>query len=372
MTITHLDLYVDPESGKPISTHSMLKTFRRCPKQAEYKYVERLKPKTLGKPLKRGTWIHKLLEVKYQAIKDGAGQKESEEAWRAEHARLSAKFEKLFDDERDYYGDLPEEILLVMEAYEWHYGQDSWIIHEIEFLIEVDLPDGSIYRGKVDLLIEDQFGLWIVDHKSHASLPKLEYRILDSQSADYVWAALKAKIPIQGHIWNYIRWKAPSIPKLAYLGKPTQRLSKSACDTDYPTFVKTLRQYKEDYFYQITDDDLAKAKWLKSLRYEHGAPQNSTFFRRDVLERSPGMLSRVAREMYHTHKRMHGYPWHKPEAVERVPDRSCGTMCNYSDICAVELWGGDARQLRRSRYRVGDPMDYYYDEKEVAENEKAK
>jgi hypothetical protein len=42
-------LYTDDKTGKLISTHSMLKTFRRCPKQAEFKYVHRLKPRRLGK-----------------------------------------------------------------------------------------------------------------------------------------------------------------------------------------------------------------------------------------------------------------------------------------------------------------------------------
>lgn len=340
----------------------MLKTFRRCPKQAEYKYVDRLKPKTTGKPLKRGVWVHRLLQVKYQG-----GD------WLEEHRLLSAQFDKLFDEERDYYGDLPTEILLVMKSYEWHYRESDWTqVHEVEHVIEVELPDGSIYRGKVDLVVEDQYGLWIVDHKSHATLPSLDVRILDSQSADYVWAAIKAEIPVQGHVWNYIRWKAPSRPALAYAGKPSQRLSTRECDTDYPTFVKTIKEYQKDWGLKITPEISARAKYLKGLAYRHGEPQRSTHFRRDVLERKPGMLSRVAREMYHTHRRMHDYPWHKKEMVERVPERSCQFACSYSDLCAVELWGGDGRALRTSRYKIADPMEYYQDEKEVSENAKSR
>ena len=54
-------LYPD-EDGVPILTNSMLTAFRRCIKQSEYKYVHRLKPRLLGGPLKRGTWVHALLE----------------------------------------------------------------------------------------------------------------------------------------------------------------------------------------------------------------------------------------------------------------------------------------------------------------------
>lgn len=349
-------IYHDPDSGQVVSTHSMLKTFRRCPKQAEFKYIHRLKPKRLGAPLKRGTWIHRLLEVHYQG-----GD------WMAEHQLLSKQFNDMFDEEKDFYGDLPAEIYKVMLAYFWHYGEHDWKVLDAEFVLEATLPDGALFRAKVDLLVEDQYGLWIVDHKSHKTLPKLDYRILDAQSADYIWAALKNGIKVQGHIWNYIRWKEPSVPKLAYEGKPSQRLSKSECDTDYPTYVAAIRKYQKENGLKIEPEYKAKAKYLKSLRYKFGEIQNSTFFRRDVLEKKPAMLNQVAREMYHTHTRMNDYPWDRPEMIERVPDRGCEFACSYVDICTVQLMGGNINPLIKAKYKVEDPMSYYYDEKEVAD-----
>lgn len=79
------------------------------------------------------------------------------------------------------------------------------------------------------------------------------------------------------------------------------------------------------------------------------------------------MLNRVAREAYHTHKRMHSYPYDRPEMVERVPDRSCSFMCSYEDLCTAELMTGSRPVGWQKRYEVGDPMDYYYDEKEEKE-----
>src|SRR5580765_8812049 len=103
-------LYRDEAIGKPIATHSMLKTFRRCPKQTEYKYFVRLKPKVLGKPLRQGTWMHRLQEVYYKG-----GD------WEAEHIKLTHKFNELFDEERYAIGDLPTECRRMMESYLWHY-----------------------------------------------------------------------------------------------------------------------------------------------------------------------------------------------------------------------------------------------------------
>jgi len=336
-----LPLYVD--DGKVITTHSMIKTFRRCPKQAQYKYVDRLKPKVASLPLERGTWIHALLEAKYSGA-----------SWEEKHAALTTKFNDLFDEEKESLGDLPRECDRIMKAYLWHYKEHDWRVHEVEFILETEFPDGSIYRGKIDLLVEDQYGLWIVDHKSHKVLPNIGFRLLDAQSALYIWAAWKNKIPVQGHIWNYIRTKAPTIP---YLLKSGDRLSRKSVDTDYVTYLNALKKYRlnlEHYRREILR--------LKHMQYRHGEMQTSPFFRRDVLEKDPRMIKQVAQEAYHTAQRMHSYPWDIPQKIERVPDRSCGFGCSYTDICTTELFTGSADHLRRKKYTQGDPLDYYYDQ----------
>lgn len=340
------------DSGQLISTHSMLKTFRRCPKQAEYKYVHRLKPRLLGKPLRRGSWLHILLEEFHQG-----------RDWMAAHQKLSAQFNNLFDEEKDYYGDLPNECLKIMLSYIWHYKFDPWKVIETEFTVETEFPDGTLYRGRVDMLIENSFGLWVVDHKSHKTLPDHNFRLLDAQSALYLWACLRNKIPVEGFIWNYLRTKPPTVPKLAYAGGSNQRLSKVNIETDYPTYVAELKRLKREEGLRITAEYTAKAAALKSMRYRHGEPQLSPFFRRDVLEKQLGMLRRVALENYHTSQRMHTYNFDNRDAVERVVDRGCGFSCSYTDLCTTELMGGNTRPLIKQNYTVGDPMDYYNDDK---------
>jgi PD-(D/E)XK nuclease superfamily len=341
-------LYED--EGRAIATHSMLKTFRRCPKQTEYKYQLRLKPKVLGKPLRQGTWMHRLQEVHYKG-----GD------WKEEHKLLSAKFNELFDEERDEIGDLPRECARMMQSYLWHYKNDNWKVHDVEFVLETEFPDGTIYRGKIDLLIEDQYGLWLVDHKWHRSLPNLQYRILDSQSALYVWAAIRCGIPVQGHIWNYGVRKAPGIPRLLKNGT---RLSKKKLDTDYPTLVRTLKRYELD-----PKPYAAQLQYLKNQQYQFGEPQTSPFFRRSVLEKQRGTLLQVAREAYHTARRMNEYDFERSEFVERVPDRSCTLSCSYAEICSLELFGGNTNNLRKQKYKIADPLEYYNDDPRDPESE---
>lgn len=360
------ELYTDPETGQVISTHSMIKTFRRCPKQVEYKYLRRLKRKVVATPLKRGTWMHTLLEAYYKAKLAGEDEADAREAAWEMHRHLSLMFSKLFDEEKEEHGDLPDLCGRLFRSYLWHYKEDEWEVHDVEFTLETEFPDGALYRCRIDLLVEDQFGLWLVDHKTHKTLPRHDYRVLDSQSALYLWAALRNGIPVQGFIFNYLRAKAPTVPTAIKSGSRISRWDK--LDTDYPT---ALRAIKELGFGTPTKIKpyMQKLKRLKTQRYAPGEPQTSPFFLRSPLEKSVPMIKKVALEGYHTHQRMHKYfPPPHPDAVERVPDRSCTFMCAYPDLCSAELIGGNTTAILKN-FQEADPLDYYRDDKEEVDGD---
>lgn len=344
-----MGIYMD-DNGVDISTHSMLKTFRRCPKQTEYKYIKRLKPQLLGRPLRLGTWMHRLEEI------HGKGGD-----WQREHKVLTRQFNELFEEERDEIGDLPGDCLRLMQSYLWHYERDDWKVHENEFTLETTFPNGSIYRCKVDKLIENQYGLWLADHKWHRVIPDHNFRLLDAQSALYVWCAIRNKIPVQGFIWDYGRSKAPSIPSFTQTGIVSRW---DRLDTDYPTAIKW---FKENFPKgEIPDRYKPKLRMLKAQQYEVGAIQTSSFFQRMVIEKSPDMLKAVAQENYHTSLRMHQYDFTR--AVERVVDNSCKFSCSYKEICALDLYGANTAPIIKRRFKVGDPQDYYQDRPEGYES----
>jgi hypothetical protein len=343
-------LYVDPDSGLDITTHSMLKTYRNCPKQAQYKYAQRLKPKRQGAALKRGVWMHELLEIKHNG-----GD------WREHHRRLSAKFYDLFDEEREFYGDLPKIILRMMESYEWHYAHDDLIIHETEVTLEAVMPDGRVGRGKVDAIAETHDGIYLVDHKTHGRLPTLGFRLLDAQKAFYIWLAWKNKIPVKGFIWNYVKWKLPATPRLVYQNTNSPRLSKTLGETDYLTYTAALKQFREENpRFKITKEHVEYQRMLKSVQYD---PQNpvltSPFFERRTLPGDIDMVKQIMREALHTSGKMHEYDFTAPN-VERVPGNQCD-WCDYKDLCQAELMGGNTTLIRRNMFTLGDPQDYYQD-----------
>jgi len=207
-------LYLD--EGKRITTHSMIKTHLRCPKQTQYKYAERLKVRYATKrdrPLKRGTWFHALLEERY------AGR-----SWKDKHAELTRQYNELMDEEKESLGNLPEEMDDMMRSYLWHYGVDKadpyhgWEVLGTELTLECpwpDSPDGlDVYRCRVDIMFSDEWGLWIGDHKTNKTLPDIQFRLLDAASPLYIWCARENGYPVDGFVWNYIRAKVPSKPKM--------------------------------------------------------------------------------------------------------------------------------------------------------------
>lgn len=344
------NLYVDPAIDQEVITHSAIKAFRRCPRQYWYKYILRLKPRTVGTPLKRGTWLHELLEEHHKG-----GD------WKMRHVELCKQYDELLDEEKDYYGNLPEECYALMRAYVYYYAQDSWNTHKTEHTIETELPMKSatvIYRGRVDILFDDIFGLWIGDHKTHRSLPDLTFRLLDAQSALYLWAALETELPVQGFVWNYLVTTPPSKPRVVKAG---DRLYKKLGPTDYHTFGHEIKRLlRAGQLHAVTPEIKQTLARLKAQQHVPGEPQTSQFFRRDRLEKDGAMLGQVVGEMVHTVARIRKYPFHRPEIIERVIERGC-EWCSFRELCTVELLGGDTRYLLKNNFREGDPMEYYQD-----------
>jgi hypothetical protein len=79
------------------------------------------------------------------------------------------------------------------------------------------------------------------------------------------------------------------------------------------------------------------------------------------------MLTRVIAENWRTIKRMNAYNFEQRDAVERVVTGACNFMCSHKRLCMVELAGGNADQVIRQDYTVGDALDYYDDRKEKTE-----
>lgn len=332
-----------------IITNSLIKSVKGCLQATKYKHVELLGPKyNRSKPLKRGTWFHYLLEAKYKGLSVTDAHKE-----------MIVQYGKLFDEEKEALGDLPYEMAALYKAYNWHYRSDaSWKIHEVEIKLEAELPNGMQGQGKADMLVEDEYGLWAVDHKTHNTLPSTDFRLRDFQSPFYIWMFRKCGIPVRGFIWNYVVPTAPSPLKFNKDGHLSKR---QPSVMDYPTALRSAKEHDA-----LDDPEVQEVlDRLEQVRYDRDATdQHSRVFRRDLMEKSDELIERVITDITMTADRY--ADWRErlaldPEMpVERMVGRNCD-WCSYRTLCTAELLGTDADGVRRREYVKADPFSYYED-----------
>lgn len=330
-----------------VITNSLIKQFKSCQNATKYKYVDLLTPKVRrSKPLKRGIWFHELLEAKYK-----------DESVTEAHKRNTTKFNRLSSEEQEILGDLPAEMASLYAGYQWHYRQDkSWTVCEVEIKLEAELPNGSQGQGKADMLVEDEWGLWAVDHKTHLKLPSEDYRILDPQAPFYIWLFRQCGIPVRGFIWNYV---VPEGPKPLRFKKDGELYKVQPAVTDYPTAVKGL-----------TDDQLNNPDFkaildrLENVRYDEDTPQSSPIFQRHRREPNDETINRVIADITDTSNRY--VEWLTELTNNRQPERTVSRNCEWCDfksLCISDLTGGNSEGVRHREYVAHDPFDYYKEDR---------
>lgn len=322
-----------------VITNSHMKAYNRCHRQYWYKFKREIVPVYSTLPLRKGSWLHELLEAHYTGY-----------GWRRKHKELSKAFNKLFDEEKEIYGDLPRICGNIMTSYEYHYRKEDAEFEVIaaEQVVQVPLPHGHTLEFKFDAIVEDEYGRWLMEHKSHKRIPSADYRFIDMQTSKYVWGLNQIGTygEITGVIWNYIRTKEPTKPKLTKMGK----LSRARIDTDVLTFYNALVEYGLDP--REFRDVLSRLK------------KHQTFFRRERVPKPLKVMETLVKETVVVADEIE-----KGVLPVRSIERGCEFACSYKDICIVELYGGDAKDVLKRRYRKATKEDYYgyHDEEKISE-----
>jgi len=324
-------------------SHSAVKKFRRCKRQYFYSIVEKLEPRLPDEKLKLGSWFHELMAAHYNG-----------EDWRKAQARQVKKFNNLFLEEREFYGDLAGMAERMMEAYLWHYRKEEadWEVLYVEEQFNVEFEEGDQFTFIPDLIVRDNStparDIWVVDHKTVKSIPSGEWRLEDLQSTLYPWALREGMdLDIKGFIFNYIRRKSPTLPSINKDGS----ISKRRIDTDYPTMAKFLLEYYDVSAVRNLPDDWRER--LKNLRLQNN------YFKRSKIIKDQALIDRQVIEFGITAQEIEN--WHElheegdvdPWVRTMIP--SCGWDCDYHDLCLLELMGQDSKFMRRSKYQ---PSDY--------------
>lgn len=313
---------------------SKVARYRRCMKSYYYSYVLGLQRVKKSIAPVRGTIIHDCLQTHY-----------SGGDWTKPIADLKIEWDKLFDEERAEWGDLPKEIYRIMRGYLLAYktadSKLKTLATEVEFKYLLDGTTSKIeYTGFIDWIYEDDRGVWICDHKTVKTLPSEQELYMDMQTLLYYDACrydegLKKLLEgkkLAGVVFNHIRTKAPKEPQVLKSGG----ISKAACDTDVATYFEAVRKAGLD----VNDykDMVDKLK-------------GNTFFRRTRIPVSETTIAILRKELQHTARHIvtaeaYYEMWGEGTSFTRTLLKGrCSWDCEFSKICFAELAGMNIQEM---------------------------
>jgi len=258
--------------------------------------------------------------------------------------------EKLFSAEKEMYGEILEDIRIIMREYFAFWPKRDLVFlpwkgsyAEHEFAIPID--DDLIFKGQIDAIAETPQNynfLWLVENKTFKTLPSDDHRWRNLQHAVYTWAMEELGIngdrPIAGVAWNYIKSKPPTIPQLL---KDGSRLSKKKLATLPSVIYRELEKHSlsaEKHQDLIAHAEASRESWFQRIY----TPLN-----RKLVDNLVAGFFDSGREMseYHETRRDQSF------------GRHC-EWCDYESICRAELTGGDADFVKEKEFKKEDPEAY--------------
>jgi len=313
---------------------SKAKRWKACQQSYEYRYVNKLTPKTKSRPLTVGTLVHKCLEARAlgQAWVDVI-KTFKEEEW-----------SKLFDEEKVELGDIPTDTYLIMRGYHYYYKEDfnryKTIGAEIPFRVRINNTP-IVLTGVIDLIVLDKVdnSIWCFEHKTvKRDIPSEDFRMTDIQTTIYLYG-MKALAPklgyqenqVKGIVLDYLKTKTPTIPEVLKNGT----LSKRKISCDYYTYlqcIKSINGNPEDY------QDILE--YMKT----------NIFYTRIPITRSDSLTKAVLEDIINVGKQILAISGKCPTRnLAWTCDRP---KCEYRDLCIAEIQGFDTNTLIKLNYDV--------------------
>lgn len=321
-------------------SHSKIKTGRRCLNAYHKKYVRKLRKRVKSKSLTVGTLVHSCLESYFR---NGYYLPEIQK-WKEQ------EYEKMFVEEQALYADVIPLVKQLIRGYISHWKSLGLEMLWVEKEFRVEIAPGLILVGKIDGRARDNRGMeWLVEHKTAKKMPGEEVRIFDTQVLLYagVLPHLGEK-PVNGVIWDYLRTKLPSKPKLLKNGG----LSTAKIDTTKEVYLREIKRHGLDP--AGYEDILADLESRKDSFYRQVKLPLSDTMGKTILEE----LIVTARQLEELEKqdRQEGSTG---RLFPRNLTRDC-SWCDFAPLCHAELRGEDTEYLLKHDY-----MERKNDEKEL-------
>lgn len=307
-------------------SQSKVSTWRRCRMAYNYAHVQKIAPKKKARPLKFGSIIHEMTEA------DINGKNPFKVL-----ATIVKRDGKLFDAEREMYGNIEQDVSYIMRSY-FEYWENK--PEQLEYIkigksmsehpFEIEIVPGILAKGKIDAFAKAKRLKWLVEHKSHKNFPAPEHRWRNLQSVIYIHITnLLGWMSLDGTVWDYIRSKPPTRPAILKAGT----LSRAALDSLPLVVLDVLKDAKlkpEDYKDVLEQQRVNQASWFQRV---------FTPVSKDIIKPIVDDFISTSREMAElseTHK-------------ERTFGRHCD-WCSYRTLCGAVLQGHDEEFIKEREF----------------------
>lgn len=314
-------------------SQSKVNCWRKCRQEYWYKYIEKLRKRSVGRPLSFGRIVHEMQE------QEVIGNDPFDHL-----AMIEKKAGKMFREEAEEYGDLIADIGFIMQDYYAYYEKDPLKIVPIkkkmaEHPFEVEVVPGIVATGKIDAFTESRNKLrWILERKNHKDIPDEDARWRNLQSCVYTKLVELAKIPIQieGLCWDYIRTKRPTRPQMLKNGT----LSKRSIDTLPSVVVDTCEKLKVP----------VKSVWHL---YSSAQKNMASYYKRIYTPTKKHLVNMIFSDFVETAKEMKVL--HGKTQVKTI-GRHC-SWCSYESLCRAQLRDLDIDFIKKQEYYVHEGKD---------------
>jgi hypothetical protein len=243
-----------------------------------------------------GTAIHEGLRAYYEPATWGDLKLMRQNAREAFASTYEKLFAKVTIGDVQFEMDITETIDVGNRMLEYYFlyakkNDEGWTPKFVEIEFEVPIPGlpNCVYQGRIDLIVEDEYGYWIVDHKTAKQFRGTGWLSLDDQCGSYAWAIREMLgLNVRGVIFNELRKSPPHKPNVLKSGMLSVNKQQ---DTTFDVFLRTCRELDHDPRWYID--------YLRHLKYNEKEfiRRTRTTYRPESLEIVQQRIQKEATEM---------------------------------------------------------------------------
>lgn len=190
-------------SPPPAFDNSILSTHQRCPRRALYEYYLDRAVTAKNWPIQFGTAYHRFREILDEVYLQNVVRGDAELSDIADQAfdlaweaalRVEGGFEDPPDENRKSYlheARLRQTCEMAFKRWQEEKATDRVEVLQAEQAFELELPNGEMYTGRMDQIIEWNGDIWVRDFKTTSRMGRTYADNFEpnNQMTGYVWAA---------------------------------------------------------------------------------------------------------------------------------------------------------------------------------------